>query len=78
MEFEMTKQYHRPCNTQDEYVHGYVRKDGRVVRSHTRMGKQFTRNKWIGIPLKHAMKDPDFHKYNDWRIATGLKSLITN
>ena len=35
-------------------------------------------NKWIGIPLKQAMKDPNFHKYNDWRIANGLKSLITN
>ena len=69
------KQY-RHNNTEPEFVHGYVKSNGVKVKPHQRSGKQFMQNKWIGVPLHHAMKDPKFIEYNEWRIANGFKSLM--
>ena len=69
------KQY-RPCNTHDEYVHGYTRSDGRVVRGHHRTAKQFMQNKWIDVPQSIRVRDPKFIEYNQWRVANGMTSLI--
>jgi hypothetical protein len=72
----MVMTQYRKNNTDPEYVHGYVKANGVSVKGHYRAGKQFMQNKWIGIPIDQAMKDPKFHKYNDWRIANDMKSLI--
>ena len=69
------KQY-RPDNTNPEFVHGYTKSNGVKVKAHQRGAKCFTQNKWIGIPIHIAMRDPKFHEYNDWRIANGMRSLI--
>ena len=66
----------RPNNIKPEFVHGYTKSNGVKVSGHYRAAKQFMQNKWIGIPLKQAMKDPKFMVYNEWRIANGYKSLI--
>ena len=59
-------------NIQPEFVSGYTKSDGTKVKSHSRVGKQFKRNEWIGVPSHIRNRDPRYWEYLSWREQMGL------
>ena len=61
-------------NTQTEFVREHKR-NGKTIAAHTRTAKSFQQNLWIGVPKHHRIRDPQFLKYNAWRIENGMSDL---
>ena len=58
-------------NTEPEFVKEHTR-NGKVIKAHERSPKAFMQNKWIGVPLRIAKRDPEYIRYQEWRDAQGL------
>ena len=63
-------------NIQPEFIPQHTRANGTVVEAYERQGKQFQINRWIDVPKRIRRRDPEFIKYNQWRIAMGMTDLF--
>jgi hypothetical protein len=63
-------------NIEPEFIPQHTRANGTVVEAYERQGKQFQVNRWVDVPKRIKRRDPEFIKYNQWRIAMGMTDLF--
>ena len=63
-------------NIEPEFIPSHQRANGTVVEAYERQGKQFQTNRWVDVPKRIRRRDPEFIKYNQWRIAMGMSDLF--